>query len=107
MLTFALDVAMQMFRQGAETDGIVTTVRRLAAAYEVDDLRLSVAARTIHVQHRPPGGDESIVLLGVIDADDSRDRCAGGGPLTPPSNGGPVREPMAVGLQPFVASGGG
>ncbi len=72
-LSFALDVAMQMFRQGIETDVIAGTVRRLAEAQGIDDLQLAVGARTVHVQYRPPAGGDPIVLLGTIDANDSRD----------------------------------
>lgn len=73
VLTFALDVGMQMFRQGLETDGIVHTVRGLAAAEQVEDLQISVGARTIHVQHRPPDGGEPVLLMGSVDANDARD----------------------------------
>lgn len=49
-LAFALDLAMQMFRQGIETEVIVRTVRRLARAGGIDDLRISVGDRAIHLQ---------------------------------------------------------
>ncbi|MEU9686076.1 threonine/serine exporter family protein [Amycolatopsis japonica] len=73
VLTFALDVAMQMFRQGIETAVVVRTVRRLASAGGIEDPRISVAVRAIHVQYCPSDGGEPVVLLGSIEANDTRD----------------------------------
>lgn len=72
-LAFALDLAMQMFRQGIETEVIVRTVRRLARAGGIDDLRISVGDRAIHLQYCPNGHDEPVVLLGSVEANDTRD----------------------------------
>jgi uncharacterized membrane protein YjjP (DUF1212 family)/uncharacterized membrane protein YjjB (DUF3815 family) len=73
VLTFALDVAMQMFRQGIETEIVVRTVRELAATGGVDDPRISVGVRAISLQHQPAGGGEPVVLLGSVEANDARD----------------------------------
>ncbi|MFJ8912974.1 threonine/serine exporter family protein [Amycolatopsis sp. NPDC102389] len=73
VLTFALDVAMQMFRQGIETAVVVRTVRRLASAGGIEEPRISVAVRAIHVQYCPRDGGEPVVLLGSIEANDTRD----------------------------------
>ncbi|MFI9450230.1 threonine/serine exporter family protein [Amycolatopsis sp. NPDC052450] len=73
VLAFALDVAMQMFRQGIETAVVVRTVRRLASAGGIEDPRISVGVRAIHLQYCPSGGGEPVVLLGSIEANDTRD----------------------------------
>lgn len=73
VLTFALDVAMQMFRQGIETEIVVRTVRELAAAGGVDDLRISVGVRAISLQYLPADGGEPVVPLGSVEANDARD----------------------------------
>lgn len=73
VLSFALDVAMQMFRQGIETAVVVRTVRGLASAGGVDDLRISVGVRAIHLQYCPGGGEEPLVLFGSVRANDARD----------------------------------
>ncbi|MBE1573521.1 threonine/serine exporter family protein [Amycolatopsis roodepoortensis] len=73
VLAFALDVAMQMFRQGIETAVVVRTIRRLANAGGIDDPRISVGVRTVHLQYCPSGGGEPVVLLGSVEANDSRD----------------------------------
>ncbi|RSM55177.1 hypothetical protein DMH03_33920 [Amycolatopsis sp. WAC 01376] len=73
VLAFALDVAMQMFRQGIETAVVVRTVRRLANAGGIEELRISVGVRAVHLQYCPSGGGEPVVLLGSIEANDTRD----------------------------------
>ncbi|MER6878597.1 hypothetical protein ABT279_51500, partial [Amycolatopsis sp. NPDC000673] len=73
VLSFALDVAMQMFRQGLETAVIVRTVRGLALAGGVEDLRISVGVRAIHLQYCPGGEAEPLVLFGSVQANDARD----------------------------------
>ncbi|WP_410585669.1 threonine/serine exporter family protein [Amycolatopsis sp. lyj-108] len=73
VLAFALDVAMQMFRQGIETAVVVRTVRRLASAGGIEELRISVGVRAVHLQYCPSDGGEPVVLLGSIEANDTRD----------------------------------
>ncbi|WP_370936689.1 threonine/serine exporter family protein [Amycolatopsis sp. cg13] len=73
VLGFALDVAMQMFQQGIETAVIVRTVRGLALAGGVEDLRISVGVRAIHLQYCPGRGEEPLVLFGSVQANDARD----------------------------------
>ncbi|WP_406633299.1 threonine/serine exporter family protein [Amycolatopsis sp. WGS_07] len=76
VLSFALDVAMQMFKQGIETAVVVRTVRALARAGGIEELRISVGVRAIHLQYCP-GGDgaaaEPVVLFGSVRANDARD----------------------------------
>lgn len=72
VLSFALEVAMQMFRQGIETAVVVRTVRGLAAAGGIEDLRISVGVRAIHLQYCG-GGGEPLVLFGSVQANDARD----------------------------------